>query len=207
VGVGCHFKKMREFEKLNTELKNLGLKSGHFLEASLSPIETLVNSNVSAKPYLRILISYLPKLTGKEQEMVVRALSEKGMNMASLELFKLLETSKVGNDNNFWAICNAISIIDDKESYEQVLKICQNTELGIARQMLMATLRKMKTEESFQALVSALKDETIKGHAIEELGKLGDKRALDILKNTTAAKGKYEFKEKEKAIKRLTSLT
>lgn len=191
---------MTNFDLLNIELKETGSKNQSFFEKALDPISTLLNSKVSAKPYKEILVKYLDILQGNELGMVIRALSEKGLVDVSSRLIKILFSKYNYPNLNLWVVGNAINIIDDKTTYNEVLKICQISELGISRQMMMTTLRKMKTEESFKVLINSLNDESIKGHAIDELGKWGDERALGPIENIKVRKGLFEEKAKKKAI-------
>jgi HEAT repeat protein len=104
---------------------------------------------------------------------------------------------------NLWAVGNALRVINDKSSYNVIIDLCKNKTLGISRQMMLVLLSRSKTEEAFQTLIECLKEPKLKGHAIEALGKFGDKRAIDIIRNTDVEKGKYEFKAKQTALKRL----
>jgi hypothetical protein len=197
---------MKNIESLNKELIEAGLETKTFLNEELSPINTLVNSKVSAKPFRNILISYIDSLNGNELEMLIRALSEKGMKNVSYKLTKIFEDNKEYPNLFLWAVGNAISVIDDKTTYNDVLRICQNDELGTSRQMMMTTLRKMKTPESFKTLINSLQDESIRGHAIDELRKWGDPRALEPIENTEVRRGLFEEKAKKKAIEKLKTV-
>ncbi len=194
---------MQNIESLNTELRKAGLETQFFMNKELSPVEILVNTKTSAKPYKDILLKYIEALTGKELEMLIRALSEKGISNVSSRLISFFE-NKIDYPNlDLWVVGNALSIIDDKTSYQEILKLCQNKEFGNSRQMMMTTLRKIGTEESFKTLIDSLQDETIRGHAIDELRKLGDPRALKPIENTEVRKGLFEEKAKKKALEKL----
>lgn len=197
---------MKNFESLNRELLEAGLKTQTFLNEEMSPISTLVNTKTSSKLYKEILIEYLDILKGNELEMVIRALSEKGMKDVAPLLIKILNNSENYPNLNLWAVGNAISIIDDSSTYDDVLKVCQSPKYGASRQMMMATLRKMKTEESFKTLVTSLQDDSIRGHAIDELRKWGDSRALEPIENIEVRKGLFEAKAKKKAIEKLKTV-
>lgn len=198
---------MKNFESLNSELLEAGLGVQSFLNKEMSPISTLVNTKTSSKPYKEILIEYLDILKGSELEMVIRALSEKRMKDVSAKLIKILNNTEDYPNLSLWAVGNAINIIDDSSTYDEVLKICLNPKYGNSRQMLMTTLRKMKTEESFQTLITSLEDETIRGHAIDELRKWGDPRALVSIENVEVRKGLFEAKAKKNAIEKLKTAT
>ncbi|QCK15571.1 HEAT repeat domain-containing protein [Mangrovivirga cuniculi] len=190
---------MNNIESLNIELKNKGL----IQTRNMDPLEVLVNTNVSSKPYQTILIEFIDLLSGNELEMVIRALPEKGIKGVSKKLIDILNNSNNYPNLDLWTVGNALNIIDDKSVYNDILKICRNKDIGMARQMLMSTLRKINTEESFNILIESLQDESIRGHAIEELGKWGDIRAIEPIQNTEVKKGLYEARIKNKTIKKL----
>ncbi|WP_299899769.1 hypothetical protein [uncultured Aquimarina sp.] len=194
---------MKNFESLNRELLEARLETRAFLNEETSPISILVNTKTSSKPYKEILIKYLDILKGNELEMVIRALSEKGMKDVAPLLIKILNNSENYPNLDLWAVGNAISVIDDSSTYDEVLKVCQSPKYGASRQMMMTTLRKMKTEESFKTLIISLQDDSIRGHAIDELRKWGDPRALMPIENVEVRKGLFEAKAKKKAIKKL----
>ena len=191
---------MNAYKQLNDELKKHGINEMKAFGEILEPVAILVNSKISSKPYTDILIKYLEKLSGNQAEMVVRALTEKGNKKAVHSLLNLLKHRK---GVNLWVIGNALYVIDDKNSYGEILKLCQDKSLGAARQMLMGTLARIKSEEAYNVLIKCLSDSSVKGHAIEGLGRFGNPAAIGILEGIDVEKGKYEFKAKNTAIKRL----
>lgn len=197
---------MTEYDKLNIELSDAGIPDHDFMGKKGKPIETLVNTKISAKPFKKILIKYLDMLKGNELLMIIRALSEKGIRDVAPKLIKIFNTHGEYANFDLWPVGNAISIIDDETTYEEVLKICMTPSFGSSRQMLLITLRKMKTEKSFKALINSLNDESIRGHAIEELRKWGNPKALPYIEKTEVRKGIFEEKAKKKAIEKLKTV-
>ncbi|MEO0527944.1 MAG: HEAT repeat domain-containing protein [Bacteroidota bacterium] len=103
-----------------------------------------------------------------------------------------------------WAVGNALCEIDDKESYTQIIEICNNSALGISRQMLfLKTLPKIKNPKAHEVLLEGLTDKNVRGHALDGLGKLGNTAAIGTIEKIEVEKGKYEFKAKERALKKL----
>ncbi|ASV29895.1 HEAT repeat domain-containing protein [Maribacter cobaltidurans] len=188
------------YNELNTELKKHGIKDMEVFGEVLRPIDRLVNSKMSSKPYVDILIKYLDKLNGNEAEMVIRALTEKGNQKAVPTLINLFKREK---GENLWIVGNALYVIDDKNSYTEILDICRNKSFGIARQMLMGTLARIKSDEAYDVLINCLSDASVKGHAIEGLGRFGNPEAIKILEKIDVEKGKYEYKAKNNAIRKL----
>lgn len=194
---------MTEYDKLNNELKNAGVPDSTFLGEIRTPIDTLVNSRLSSKPYVDILLKYISKLHDNEQEMVVRALTEKGLKDIAFVLIDLLKKSNSSN-YRLWTIGNALYTIDDKSSYSEIITICKNRELGEARQMLLGTLARTKKKEAYDVLLDCLTDPTVRGHAIDALGRFGNPEAIETLESIEVVKGKHEYKAKQTAINRLT---
>ena len=191
---------MNAYKRLNDELKRHGIDEMKVFGEIFEPVATLVNSKISSKPYVDILTKYLEKLDGNEAELVVRALTEKGNKKAVNTLLNLFKNRQA---ENLWIVGNALYVIDDKNSYGEILKLCQDQSLGAARQMLMGTLARIKSEEAYNVLVQSLSDSSVKGNAIEGLGRFGNPAAIELLERIDVEKGKYEFRAKNTAIKRL----
>lgn len=195
---------MTEYDKLNNELKNAGVPDSTFLGEIRTPIDTLVNSRLSSKPYVDILLKYINRLDDNQQEMVIRALTEKGLKNVAFVLIDLLKKSNPLTNYCLWSIGNALYTIDDKSSYSEIITICKNKELGEARQMLLGTLARTKKKEAYDVLLDCLTDSTVRGHAIDALGRFGNPEAIETLESIEVVKGKYEYKAKQTAINRLT---
>ncbi|MDC6364112.1 MULTISPECIES: HEAT repeat domain-containing protein [Flavobacteriaceae] len=193
-----------EYQELNKELEKLGLPNHEFINFSGVPIDTLVNTRISSKPYVEILLKYLPEVQENEKEMIVRALSEKGIKKVAPFLVQMFYDYKKYSELFLWAVGNTLCEIDDKESYPEIIKICKNSALGTSRQMLfLKTLPKIKNQEAYKVLLEGLADKKVRGHALDGLGKLGNTAAIGIIEKIEAEKGKYEFKAKERALRKL----
>ncbi|WP_299531231.1 hypothetical protein [Ulvibacterium sp.] len=202
--VVSNFNMSPEYQKLNEELGELGIPNHEFGSFTGVPIDSLVNSKISSKPYVDVLLKYLPKVEYREKDMIVRALSEKGIKRAAPYLTQMFRESDNYSESFLWSVGNALCEIDDKESYPEIIKICNNPSLGISRQMLfLKTLPKIKTVEAYEVLLEGLMDKSVRGHALDGLGKLGNTAAIDIIEKIKVEKGKYEFKAKERALKKL----
>ncbi|MEK6155334.1 HEAT repeat domain-containing protein [Flavobacteriaceae bacterium 3-367] len=193
-----------EYQKLNDKLNELGVPNHEFLSVKGTSVDTLVNTKWPRKPYAEILLEYLPKLSKNEQETVVRALSVKGNNVACNPLLEMFYSKETYSKTFLWVVGNALSIINDKSSYPEIIEICKNQKNGIARQMLfLMVLPRIKTDEAYQVLLDGLNDKDVKGHALDGLGKFGNIDAIDVIENIEVEKGKNEFKAKERALKKL----
>ncbi len=194
---------MSKYEELNRELSNSGLPKYVEMGEEGDPIDTLVNTKTSSKPYLSILLKYIPLLEGNEKEMVVRALSEKACSEAVPHLLEIMRRPDNYPELLLWAVGNALSIIDDKESYSEIIELCRDTRLGLARQMLLEILVKIKSEEVFSILVDGATDPSMQLHAIISLGKYGDQRGIMTLKQIDTQSNKQLEKAISKALNRL----
>ncbi|MDQ0201951.1 HEAT repeat domain-containing protein [Neobacillus ginsengisoli] len=67
----------------------------------------------------------------------------------------------------------------------------------------MGTLARTKSIEAYKVLIECLNDKTVRGHAIEGLGKLGCVDVIPVLESLNVEKGLYEYKARETALKRL----
>ena len=168
------------------------------------PVEVLVNTSHSALPYEDLLLDGLPTLRGNELQMVVRALSERGMKRAGPELAQLMAAEEHRAEAGLlWAIGNALNTINDRRTYGAVLALCADRRLGMARQMLFSMLPKIRTDEAFRCAIAGVDDPTVRGHAIEAVGRFGRPDALPVLQALKTQPGLYEHKARATAIRRL----
>ena len=171
----------------------------------LSPLDIFVSGGVSVKPYVDIVLKFAPYLELDDKLWIARVLSEKGLNIAVPFLLSLFQ--EFDEKRDFWAVGNALTIIDDKSSYNKIIEICREKKYGISRQMLIWILPKVKTKEAYEILISCLDDHTVRGHAIDALGRFGDISAVPILESLVVKKGLYEYKAKNTALKRLYKIS
>jgi HEAT repeat protein len=195
-----------EYESLESSLVAAGVpasasKGSLDLTGSL---EVLVNGGYSALPYEDLLVEALPSLSGNELEMVVRALTERGMKRAGPALVAVM-ASEVhrGSEGLLWAVGNALNTINDRRTHETVLALCADRRLGMARQMLFYLLSKIRTDAAFRVALAGLDDATVRGHAIDAVGRFGRPEALPRLRELKTQPGLYEHKARATAIRRL----
>ena len=83
-------------------------------------------------------------------EEVIELTEKKGIKKAAPLLVQMFHEYKKYSELFLWAVGNALSEIDDKESYPEIIKICSNSALGSSRQMLfLKTLYKIKSAEAY----------------------------------------------------------
>ncbi len=201
------------YVKLGNALANAGVPREVVLNVKgaelkfTGPVTVLVNTSMDASPYAEILIEYAASLTvPREIGMVARCMAQKkGFQAAMPWLLSLFSgfPSNGLSETNLWTIGMTIYTIDEKKYYGQVVEICGNESFGSAREMLLGTLARAKTEEAYQCLLRCLDAEGLRGHAIEALGRFGRIDAIEILETLEVQKGLYEYKARTTALRRL----
>lgn len=190
--------------ELNLELTQAGAPAEpSCFCTTLTPIETLVNRPVSARPYVDILLKYLPISGNRTKEFIAIALTEKGLATATQTLLGLFQHDPTLQEPQRWVFGRALYVIDDPKSYPDIIRICKEQKYRSSRAMLMHTLPKIRSEEAFDVLVSSLDDSTVRADAIEALGEFGDPRAIPYIKETQVTEGLREFEAKRKALEQL----
>jgi hypothetical protein len=188
---------------LEKELLDAGVPIKNGLDGKpMNPTSVIVNYGISSKPFMNIILKFAPKLDMRNKTWIARCLSEKGNKQAVPFLLSIFNDYN-GGKIDLWAVGNALYIIDDKASYPTIIEICKNPKFGTARQMLMGTLARTKSPEAYKVLIDCLNDKTVRGHAIEGLGRLGYLDAIPILEGLDVEKGLYEYKARETALKKL----
>jgi hypothetical protein len=102
-----------------------------------------------------------------------------------------------------WAIGNALSIVDVKGFESQIIELCRNPKYGMARQMLVLGLGRLRSSEAEETAVELLNDEQVQIHAIGALGKMKSKRALFELEKLLTDERAAIRKEARKAITKI----
>jgi HEAT repeat protein len=198
-----------EYERLEKQLVSTGavahaVSTAHpFLEFE-GPIAVLVNTRTSAAAYEDLLLAAVPVLRGNELEMVVRCLSQRGLKKAGPVFVRLMrELGDSANPGLLWVTGNALATIADPQTYRDVVTLCGDWRLGSARQMLFSLLPRIGTDAAYVAALAALDDETVRGHAIEAVGRFGRPEALPLLEALITKQGLYENRARATAIRRL----
>lgn len=197
---------MNFIDQLNNELTQAGAPTEpSCFGTPLTPIETLVNRPVSARPYVDILLKYLPISDNRTKEFIAIALTERGLNTAAQPLLDLFQHDPTLQEPQRWVFGRALYVINDPESYPKIIRMCEERKYRSSRAMLMHTLAKIRSEEAFDVLFSCLDDPTVRADAIEALGEFGDRRAISHIRETQVTEGLREFESKKTALERLNS--
>lgn len=172
-----------------------------------TPVSIFINTKLDASPYSDIFLEFAPKFTEpNEIEAVVRCMTQsKGFKAAVPWLLSLFDNYPENglHSGNLWAVSLALYVINDKKYYSKIISICRNKDYGSARKMLMGTLARAKSDDAYLVLLECVKDPSVRGHAIEGLGRFGQVDAISILESLIVEKGLYEYKAKNTALRRL----
>lgn len=169
----------------------------------ISSINELMKINIKHRALVKILIRHLSEIDDEsDKEFIVRCLGVKGFAEATESLI-----NEFYNSNNItfkWTIGNTLSIIENNEYLPKMLRIVQEKEHGIARQMIVEGLGRFKDNNVKAVLIELLNDEEVVGHAISALAKTGDVTVVKYIEPYLNHKVKWIRNEACKAIKKLS---
>ncbi|MBX3102800.1 MAG: HEAT repeat domain-containing protein [Bacteroidetes bacterium] len=157
----------KEHQVLTEELSNIGIK--------ITSIWDLVNTKDKYLMAIPVLLKHLTlDYSDKTKEGIIRALTvpeAKGIAMQVL-LAEYLRLPKE-KENLRWAIGNAVNVAITKHDAEDIFPIVLDKENGISRQMFVAALGKIKTENVKNVLhqLTHDHDEIIRNEAQKALKK------------------------------------
>jgi HEAT repeat protein len=184
-------------EKLLNDIRAKGVE--------ISNINDLMKMDKRFKDLVPIVVEHLKNIDDEsDKEFLVRCLGAKGFTEATEQL--LAEFYKTDKVTFKWAVGNSISIIEDKSILNELLEIVQNKEHGIARQMIVVGIGKMKAKEAFPVLLNLLKDEDVVGHTISALAYYKDPTVIQYLEPLKSHKVGWVKKEASKVIEKLQKL-
>lgn len=146
---------------------------------SVKSLDALARSDKYREAF-PILVKWLPKITDlRVKESIVRALSVSWAKPYAVKalIAEFRKTPDSANRGLKWAIGNALEVLAADEIFEDIVKLVQDKRHGIARQMLVMALGKMKNPNAVDVLIGLLGDDDVVGHALSSLKKLNAKRA------------------------------
>lgn len=192
----CGDEEMTEENKLR--IKN-DLKQRGYIINSVNELLKLSHKERELVPYLLELLDDLSDETDKE--FVVRCLGVKGFTEV---IPKLLAEFKSAKNNYYrWAIANSINIIHSTTIEKELIELSSNKKYGTGRQMLVLSLGEYKSDLSLNCLVSLLKDEEVRGYALQALGKCGNPEVLSDIEMYCNSENNWIKKTAIKAAKKI----
>jgi hypothetical protein len=172
-------------------------------------VESLSDLRHLGKPWktaLPTLLSWLPHVDDPGvKEDIIRCLSVPWVgDKATAALIEEFKKSVGTNPPALsWTIGNALSIVDVTGFEAQIIKLCRNPKYGVARQMLVLSLGRLRDPQAEETAVELLNDEEVKLHAIGALGTMKSKRALFELERLLTDTRAVIRKEARKAITKI----
>lgn len=156
------------------------------------------------KKIIPILIKYLYLFDeGNFKDAIIGLLGVKGFYDATETLIKLYYNYDIIIDK--WAIGDALYNIQDKRFEDEYIKIIEDKDNGISRQMIVMLLGKLKCQKALPTLVNLLQDTEVNGHAIIALSYFNDNDLIQYIEPFINHDKKWIRTEAEKAIKKIRS--
>lgn len=175
----------------------------------VSSVWKLVNTRESYEEVIPILIEMLAKVQDLgEVEGIARALTVKEAAPAAAQPLiakfrHLINDRSRRAESVRWAIANALTVVANKDSTDDIIELLASPESGSSRQMLALALGKLKAEKAVPLLIELLKDEQVVGHAADALGKIKAQEARLPLEQLTSHPQTWIRKEVKKALERI----
>lgn len=170
-------------------------------------IADLFNKKLNYQDAIPILVEWLPRVSNADvKEDIVRALSvkwAKGTSAASLLLAEFERAEDPSGSGLRWAIGNALAVLANDQIADGMIQLATNREYGIARQMVVVGLGKLKDPRVVEVLVNLLMDEEVAGHAVMALGRLRAKEARASIEPLLEHPKTWIRKEAKKALARI----
>jgi HEAT repeat protein len=132
-----------------------------------------------------ILVEWLPRVREPaDTEVIARSLT--GTKSAAALAARALTAAFRGlppeQDSVKWAIGNALATLADAGVADDLLELLRDSRHGYSRQLLCDALKRTKDPRAANALIEAIDDDDIAGHAILALRSYGPKSALPHLR-------------------------
>ena len=168
----------------------------------IQTIDDLMKISKQESDLIPILLEHLASVTDEgDKQFLVRCLGVKGYYQATKPLIQ--EFYQASGGSYRWAIGNTLSIIADKSYSREMVAIAKNRDYGMSRQMIVYDLWKFDDPEIKEVLVSLLDDETVVGHAIHALRRLGDPTVIKDIEPFTSHKMTWIRNEAKVAVAKL----
>lgn len=194
-----HFDKMTdENDYVRNALSQVGIK--------VNNIYDLVNTNQDYTEAIPVLVDLLKKgiKDDKVKEGIIRSLAVKHAKGKAGDVL-LKEFNKIPVEKTMlrWAIGNTMSIIITNDDLEGVLEIIKDKKNGVARQMFILSLSKIKSDIIEEILIDLLKDDEVSAYSLVVLGKLKVTRARHQISQLLNHPKSLIKNEAKKALKRI----
>ena len=137
---------------------------------------------------VKILLNWLPMLSSSDVDNqyksdIVAFLHRKKRRGVDLNVI-INVFSHEDNNEIRWDYANVIHKYANKKHVDKILDIVVKKHFGTSRKLLVTALgrQQMKSDATISTLISLLNDDDVYVYAIDSLGKLGDRRAIEHIK-------------------------
>lgn len=177
-------------------------------------VRSLAALRHSGAPYrdaVPVLLRWLPRATDpKLKGEIVRALTVPWARPAAtkpmIEEFRRADASVDPTGTGLrWTIGNALEVLADDSSFDELAELARDSRYGKARQMVVLGLGRSKRPEAAEVLIGLIEDPEVDGHAVKALGKLRAPAARVALESKCDDKRAWVRREAKKALARLPS--
>ena len=171
----------------------------------VSSLWDLVYTSKKYPNAIPILLEHLSKkYSEKTKEGIIRALAVKeAIGKASAALIAEFLKMQKSQVSLRWAIGNTINVIIVENDVEMIIPIVKDKEHGLSRQMFVSALGKVTSDKAEDVLIELLDDDDVVAQAIEALGKLKSKKAMEKITALTSHPKAFIRKEARRALNKL----
>jgi hypothetical protein len=121
-----------------------------------------------------VLMRWLPRATGNAKLAVLAALKHPAAAQVEGVAPELIrEFMREGSDVYRWSIADALAYAGNESVFDDIAGLLADRSFGTDRQMLTDAIARIDPPRSQAILIDCLDDETINGHALKALRKLG----------------------------------
>ena len=173
-------------------------------------VDSLDELRRMGKPYkmaIPILLRWLPEISDLGvKESIVRALSvpwPKGV--AAQPLINEFRGVPDHWTSIKWVIGSGLEVVADDSVFSEIVELVRDKRHGKAREMLAASLGKMKKRAAVDVLIELLADDEVVGHAIIALRKLKADKARPAIERLQDHPEAWVRQEAKKALAKLDS--
>jgi HEAT repeat protein len=185
-----------------TRVKDALAKSG----VEINDVYDLVNGRVEYARAIPALIKLLREGIEDEKvrEGVIRALAVKtAIGLAGPVLIREFDRTPREDELLRWAIGNSVEAVMTDDCMDAVIQIVRDIKNGMARQLFVLALGKVKNKKVEQTLIDLLKDEEVTSHALMALGKMKSTRAKEAVRELLNHPKPLIRQEAKKALRRI----
>jgi HEAT repeat protein len=172
----------------------------------LSSVDELPQKGVRYERAVPVLLKWLPAVSDPGvKEAIVRALSVPFAESAAPLLVQEFRRATPDQAALKWAIANALAVVGDDATFEDLAKLVQQKSHGKAREMFAVALGNMSNPHATDVLMELLNDEEVAGHAVMGLGKLKARAARPAIERFLQHPKSWVRKEAKKALASIDS--